>query len=157
MDTVQTDSIIRKYVATGSGIDSMYVIPYTSHPAPQQSIYAVVHCININYRGAPWTDYESKKKSGVWKVLHNVDMRYSIQWIGQNSMNYATAFREWLDSPLGLQYAVDRHFACNKTTAITSLDFAMPDNLSGNIVDKSRMDITISITLQKTQQIPVVE
>ena len=149
------DSIIRDYVAEGSGLESKVVVS-TTVKTPDTSIYAVVSCQSANF-SQPWTMHNEGSNPPTWNVVRNAELFYSIQWWGENSMNYGTAFRTWIDSPLGLQYATDRNFSCSKCSEVRNLDFSLPDDEGGEIQDRCNLDLTISITLTEIQEIPAIE
>lgn len=157
MDTREIDRIIRRFVADGSGINSKHVIPNTNEPAPEESIYAVVNCINARFIGSGWNDYIDGEAPARWHVNHNVHMRYSIQFIGTDSMHFATRFIAWIDSPLGLQYTSDGNFNVHDVGEAQSLDFSIPDELGGEYEDRTGLDITIAITHSYVQEIPAIE
>ena len=158
MDTQQIDEIIRRCVADGSGVQSENVIPAnTTDLAPEVAIYATVNCIGTKFLGLSWSEYIDGEDPGRWRVNRNAELRYSIQWIGANSMTFATTFMDWIDSPLGRQYTSDGNFSIVEVGEAQNLDFEIPDELGGEYEDRTGLDIRVAITHSTIQEIPAIE
>ena len=152
MKQSEIDRIIRGYVAEGSGLTPEVVVSSVGK-IPDAPIYAVVSCQSANYSKLS-TEKNKESNPPTWNVIYNAELFYSIQWWGENSMNYGTAFRLWISSPLGLQYTTDWYFSCTKCSEVRNLDFVLPDDEGGEVADRCNLDITIAFTLSEPQEIP---
>ena len=125
--TSQTlERAVRRYVAEGSGLEKINVIPgQVGGPSPTGP-YATVLLIDEAAEGQEWTRDERVERAGEPTAdvtsYESVRVDWSVQWFRKGARDLARTFRFWAQSPLGVQAAAERGLTLYRTSGVRQLD-----------------------------------
>ena len=131
---------IRKFVATGSGIDSKWVIPGNDNAPSPRAPFASVLLITDNADGLPAIREADEGDDDV--RLHNTRDRratYSVQFYRKGAHENASKFVAWAVSDVGNLAAEEFGFRAQRVGDVRQLD----DVVSDDFEERCGLDLTL--------------
>jgi len=155
MPSVEFERGLRGFVATGSGIDVMLVMPGDDlpgddkGPAPKTA-YASVKYVEGSRDGYPAVRYDT---NGLATIATPKTSLYSVQFYRAGAIAAAEAFEAWVESPLGLDAATEAGFQIEFPLELRRLDTLISD------VSEERVgiDLTVHWVNTRTLKTPTVD
>ena len=125
----QLESVVRRYVALGSGLLNRNVIRGNTNARRPADVYATVLPISDQGAAYPISGQVAGEPGTVTMVYYR--SLFSVQWYYDDAMGYAKAFDVWTKSPRGLDVAERAEYlldAAERGTLITGQRWAGPNS-----------------------------
>ena len=99
--TKSLERSVRRWVASGSGLDRQLVIPGRSNGPSPEDAYATCLLVRARADGHAWARLNDTAPDEQ-KAYMSYTFSYSLQWFRGGSVDRAHAFRIWAGSALGV-------------------------------------------------------